>query len=78
MCKLENIKEKIHIDIATGDPITPKEVNYSYKSIFTGENFNLKAYNIETILAEKLKLFAQEEFLTVEAKIFLMFILFTY
>lgn len=30
MCKLENIKEKIHIDIATGDPITPKEVNYNY------------------------------------------------
>ncbi len=55
MCKLENIKEKIHIDIATGDPITPKEVNYSYKSIFTGENFNLKAYNIETILAEKIE-----------------------
>ena len=55
MCKLENIKEKIHIDIATGDPITPKEVNYNYKSIFTGENFNLKAYNIETILAEKME-----------------------
>lgn len=55
MCKLENIKEKIHIDIATGDPITPKEVNYSYKSIFTGEIFNLKAYNIETILAEKIE-----------------------
>ncbi|MFR2891263.1 nucleotidyl transferase AbiEii/AbiGii toxin family protein [Peptoniphilus grossensis] len=55
MCKLENIKEKIHIDIATGDPITPKEVNYSYKSIFTEENFNLKAYNIETILAEKIE-----------------------
>ena len=55
MCKLENIKEKIHIDIVTGDPVTPKEVNYSYKSIFTGENFNLKAYNIETILAEKIE-----------------------
>lgn len=55
MCKLENIKEKIHIDIATGDPVTPKEVNYSYESIFTGENFNLKAYNIETILAEKIE-----------------------
>lgn len=54
MCKLENIKEKIHIDIAAGDPITPKEVNYNYKSIFTGENFNLKAYNVETILAEKI------------------------
>ena len=55
MWKLENIKEKIHIDIATGDPITPKEVNYNYKSIFTEENFNLKAYNIETILAEKIE-----------------------
>ena len=29
--EINNIKEKFHIDIATGDPITPKEINYKYK-----------------------------------------------
>ena len=28
--EIENVKEKFHIDIATGDPITPKEIRYKY------------------------------------------------
>lgn len=53
--ELENVKEKFHIDIATGDPITPKEIRYKYKPIL-GENYiNLWAYNIETVLAEKIE-----------------------
>ncbi len=50
---LENIKEKFHIDIATGDPITPKEIVYRYKPILGDEIINIWAYNIETVLAEK-------------------------
>ena len=30
MVELYEIKEKFHIDIATGDPITPKEISYKY------------------------------------------------
>lgn len=53
--EIENIKELFHIDIATGDPITPKEIRYKYKAIL-GENYvNLWAYNIETVLAEKIE-----------------------
>ncbi len=53
--EIDNIKEKFHIDIATGDPITPKEINYKYKPIL-GDNFvKLRAYNIETVLAEKVE-----------------------
>lgn len=53
--EIENIKELFHIDIATGDPITPKEIRYKYKPIL-GENYvNLWAYNIETVLAEKIE-----------------------
>ena len=54
LCKLENIRQVVPLDIATGDPITPCEIEYGYKSLFSGECFNICAYNIETILAEKI------------------------
>lgn len=53
--EIENIKEKFHIDIATGDPITPKEIKYRYKTILSDNYINLWAYNIETVLAEKIE-----------------------
>ena len=53
--ELDNIKEKFHIDIATGDPITPKEITYKYKPILGDKYINLWAYNIETVLAEKIE-----------------------
>ncbi len=55
MVELESIKEKFHIDIATGDPITPKEIIYKYKPILNDNYISLWAYNIETVLAEKLE-----------------------
>ena len=53
--EINNIKEKFHIDIATGDPITPKEINYKYKPILGDSYVKLWAYNIETVLAEKIE-----------------------
>ena len=53
--EIDNIKEKFHIDIATGDPITPKEINYKYKPILGDRYIKLWAYNIETVLAEKIE-----------------------
>ncbi len=53
--KLENIKEKISIDIATGDPITPMAIDYQYRCLFENKVLNFKSYNFETILAEKLQ-----------------------
>ena len=53
--EIDNIKEKFHIDIATGDPITPKEINYKYKPILSENYVKLWAYNIETVLAEKIE-----------------------
>lgn len=55
LCKLENIRQSIPLDIATGDPITPSEVFYEYRSIFNDSIFEICAYNIETILAEKIE-----------------------
>ena len=51
--KLENVKEKFYVDIATGDPITPKEIRYKYISLLGDNYIDLYAYNIETVLAEK-------------------------
>ncbi len=55
ICRLENIKQFIPLDIATGDPITPKAIDYEYKSIFNDTTYDICAYSIETILAEKLR-----------------------
>lgn len=51
--RLDNIREKFQIDIATGDPITPKEIVYNYKPIVGDKKIRLWSYNLETILAEK-------------------------
>jgi len=52
----ENINTPLSIDITAGDIITPKPVKRKFKSIFeTGIQFELLAYNYETILAEKIE-----------------------
>ncbi len=45
----------LKLDITTGDEITPREISFVYKMIFDEGNLNVLAYNIETILAEKLE-----------------------
>lgn len=53
--RLENIKETVPIDIATGDPITPQAIIHQYKCLLDDEVLSFQAYNFETILAEKLQ-----------------------
>lgn len=44
------------IDISTGDVITPNAVKFSFNGLFDNEiKFELWAYNIETVLAEKIE-----------------------
>lgn len=52
---LENIKDKLHIDLATGDPIYPRPDNYKYESLIGDEIYKVWSYNLETILAEKIE-----------------------
>lgn len=47
------IANKMKLDITTGDEITPGAVQYSYMTILDNDKINIKAYNIETIIAEK-------------------------
>lgn len=53
--RFENIKETVNIDIATGDPITPNAINYEYKCLLDNDVLKFKAYNYETIIAEKMQ-----------------------
>lgn len=45
----------LKLDITTGDKITPKEVEYSFKLLMEDRSISILAYNLETILAEKLE-----------------------
>lgn len=51
----ETMKQSFHIDIATGDPITPKEIRYKYLPLLGDYYVDLYAYNTERILAEKIE-----------------------
>lgn len=52
---LDTMKTPLKIDISTDDVITPKEVNYEYKLMFEERSIPLLAYNLETVLAEKME-----------------------
>lgn len=52
---LDNIKVPFHIDLATGDPITPDMITYKYKQIIQRDIIEIKSYTVETVLAEKLQ-----------------------
>lgn len=45
----------LKIDISTGDVITPREIDYSYKLMFEDRTIPIMTYPIETVLAEKLE-----------------------
>ncbi|HBY91449.1 MAG TPA: abortive phage infection protein [Streptococcus sp.] len=70
LCQLENIRQVIHLDIATGDIVTPQPITYDYKPLFESEHFPIIAYTIETILAEKLQTIYSRSFLNSRSKDF--------
>ncbi len=55
----DTIITPLSVDITTGDVITPKEVFYSFKMIFDEGTIGVWAYNIETVLAEKVETILQ-------------------
>jgi len=52
---LETMRTPLKIDISTGDVITPHEIEFSYKLMFEDRSIPIKAYNLETVLAEKIE-----------------------
>ena len=53
IAKLSNLKIPFSIDISTGDLITPRAIEYKYKTILENNQISLYTYNYETIIAEK-------------------------
>lgn len=52
---LETMRTPLKIDFSTGDVITPHEVSYSFRLLFEERIISILAYNLETILAEKIE-----------------------
>jgi predicted nucleotidyltransferase component of viral defense system len=55
IAKYESINTPLKIDITTGDIITPDAIRYTFHSNFEDKLIEVWAYNIETILAEKVE-----------------------
>ena len=53
--RLDTMRIPLKIDISTGDTITPAAISYRYKLMFEDRYIDLWAYNLETVLAEKIE-----------------------
>ncbi len=45
----------LKLDITTGDKITPREIEYRFKLLLEDREIPILAYNLETVMAEKLE-----------------------
>lgn len=50
---LDSLNIMLKIDVTTGDPIIPKEIEYNYKCLIEDETISIMAFSIYTIIAEK-------------------------
>lgn len=62
------IKQNIKIDITTGDLIIPEEIDFQYKLLFDDSVIKIKAYNIETIISEKIETIISRNVLNTRAR----------
>lgn len=52
---LGNARERMQLDIGVGDEIVPRPANLSYPMLLEEETFDIVAYSLETVIAEKLE-----------------------
>jgi len=50
---LDKTRQTLKVDITTGDFVTPREIEYSFRLMFEDRVISILAYNLETVLAEK-------------------------
>lgn len=62
------IRQNIKIDITTGDLIIPEEIDFQYKLLFDDKKIKIKAYNIETIISEKIETIISRNVLNTRAR----------
>lgn len=79
LATFENIRVNLSIDVATGDIITPREIEYDYKMLFEDRSLKIMTYNIETIIAEKFQTVISRNVLNSRMKDYYdLYYLFTY
>ena len=54
-CQLDNIVQRVPLDISIGEPSAKEAVDFKFKSYFGEGNIEVKAYPLEAMLAEKLQ-----------------------
>lgn len=50
---MDTLSVNLKIDITTGDPIVPREIEYSYKCLIDDRNIKIMAFSKYSIIAEK-------------------------
>ena len=50
---LDKTRQTLKVDLTTGDFVTPREIEYSFRLMFEDRAISIWAYNLETVLAEK-------------------------
>jgi predicted nucleotidyltransferase component of viral defense system len=70
IAKYESINTPLKIDITTGDIITPDAIRYTFHSNFEDKLIEVWAYNIETILAEKVETILRRSVLNTRSRDF--------
>jgi len=53
--KLDKTRQTLKVDITAGDYVTPREIEYKFKLMFEDREISVFAYNVETVLAEKIE-----------------------
>lgn len=66
----DKLKTNFFLEVTTGDIITPREINYKYKSLFEDETINIMTYTVETIISEKFESIISKNIHTIRSKDF--------
>ena len=70
IAKKDGLIVPLFIDITTKDPITPREIEIQYKSLFDDTYIKIMAFNKETIIAEKFETLIKDTETNTRAKDF--------
>ena len=70
IAKKDGLIDPLFIDITTKDPITPREIEFKYKSLFDDTYIKIMAFNKETIIAEKFETLVKDTETNTRAKDF--------
>ena len=68
--RYESINPPLKIDITTGDIITPNVIRYAFHSNFENKKIRVWAYNVETVLAEKVETILRRSVLNTRPRVF--------